>query len=225
MKTILVCLANSIKYGGRCLAGIELTCEDGRQIIARHPNGAARWLRPISRAEHGELSVKETAEIKLLDLVEIEITEFCPTAAHRENVRYASLKKIGQYRDDLAALCDAIHPTIFFDHERSLATENFHALDYSLMLVKPERWRFSREVADYPWERPKFRVEFLYQKFTYKFPLTDPIFCDSLKRQTVDTLSQWRQGEAYFTLSLSEEFNGRHYKLAAGILPFGGGAE
>jgi len=43
MPTRLVCLSNSNKLGGRCLAGIELDNQNNPVIIYGRP----KWIRPI----------------------------------------------------------------------------------------------------------------------------------------------------------------------------------
>ncbi len=45
----IVCLANSRKYSGRCIAGKELLA-DGRP---------GRWIRPVSARENEEVSEHE----------------------------------------------------------------------------------------------------------------------------------------------------------------------
>jgi hypothetical protein len=63
-KTI-ICLANSRKMSGRCLAGREI---DGEKIDA--------WIRPVSAREHEEISegdrrYKDGHTTNLLDIVTI----------------------------------------------------------------------------------------------------------------------------------------------------------
>lgn len=46
-----VCLANSYKEGGMCLAGFELDVNNNPILINNHP----KWLRPICKTNHGEI--------------------------------------------------------------------------------------------------------------------------------------------------------------------------
>ena len=78
-KTI-VCLANSRKAGGRCVAGFNLL------------NGSRQgdWIRPISDRLKGELSRREQAyddnnEPALLDVIDIPLKAAKPSAYQREN--------------------------------------------------------------------------------------------------------------------------------------------
>ena len=55
MKKHFICLANSFKYAGRCLGGIEIEMKDNKYTIVRNENGTPKWIRPISFEEHGQL--------------------------------------------------------------------------------------------------------------------------------------------------------------------------
>lgn len=75
----IICLANSRKLQGRCVAGIELTEE-----------GAAKWIRPVSAREHQEVSEYERqyedgSDPRLLDVLEIPVTKHQPADYQREN--------------------------------------------------------------------------------------------------------------------------------------------
>jgi len=72
MPTRFVCLANSFKEGGRCLAGIELD-KNNNPIIA---NGRLKWVRPICNTPHGEVPTDLVAHIEVLDIIEIEVTGY-----------------------------------------------------------------------------------------------------------------------------------------------------
>lgn len=55
MDKYILCLANSYKHGGRCIAGIEVTINNGTYTIVRDANGVPKWLRPISHSAAGEV--------------------------------------------------------------------------------------------------------------------------------------------------------------------------
>ena len=48
MKAIFICLANSKKYGERCIAGIELTKGANGNLTVVKENGRPKWIRPVS---------------------------------------------------------------------------------------------------------------------------------------------------------------------------------
>ncbi|WP_407698290.1 dual OB domain-containing protein [Streptomyces marianii] len=95
----LVCLANSRKHGGRCVAGIEVSSNS--------------WIRPVSGRPGHEVSAAERqypsgAEPRLLDIVSMRLIEPKPIDFHRENwlvdstVRWQKEGQIGW--DDLCLL-------------------------------------------------------------------------------------------------------------------------
>ena len=70
----IICLANSRKYSGRCIAGKELL-----------PDGIGGWIRVVSGSRTGELTMKEITmqngrPPELLDLIALYAAE---RAAHR----------------------------------------------------------------------------------------------------------------------------------------------
>src|ERR1700746_3593958 len=77
-KTI-VCLANSRKLTGRCVAGKEW---DGQRLGA--------WCRPVSVRERGELTAerwyrKTWRDPQLLDLIEVSLLGPRPSGCQTEN--------------------------------------------------------------------------------------------------------------------------------------------
>ncbi len=111
MKTQLVCLANSYKEGGRCLAGVEL--KDGVSLIE---NEKPAWIRPVSKTKHGEIPTYLVPHIKLLDIVELDLFEKVPAGYQSENALFnlASLKIVGTFAAALLpALCNNAQPHLF----------------------------------------------------------------------------------------------------------------
>lgn len=75
----IVCLANSRKLCGRCIAGREWN--DGR---------AGRWIRPVSDREHQEVSEYELqyedgGDPRVLDVIEVPMLEPLPQSFQSEN--------------------------------------------------------------------------------------------------------------------------------------------
>jgi hypothetical protein len=66
--TQIICLANSKKYGDRCIAGIETS--------------TGKWIRPTSNLEYGqvpkEMILVDGKEPRLLDILEIPLATTCP---------------------------------------------------------------------------------------------------------------------------------------------------
>ena len=47
MDKFFVCLANSYKHGGRCIAGVEVEWREDRWRIVRDERQMPRWVRPV----------------------------------------------------------------------------------------------------------------------------------------------------------------------------------
>ena len=76
---VIVCLANSRKHNGRCIAGIEL--------VDRQPAG---WVRPISNRAGAEVSEDERqysdgSDPQVLDTIEVPLLEPVPVGYQVEN--------------------------------------------------------------------------------------------------------------------------------------------
>ena len=103
----IVCLANSRKTGGRCVAGIELFA-GGR---------AGAWVRPVSARETQEVSDEERqyedgSEPQLLDIIDVPVLHAQPTDYQKENWLLDSAyrwKKVGRLAPQkLPALTDPV---------------------------------------------------------------------------------------------------------------------
>lgn len=215
MKKHFICLANSFKYAGRCLGGIEIEMKDNKYTIVRNENGTPKWIRPVSFEEHGQLPASETRHINILDIIEVDITETCPKYAHSENIHYSNLvrkTRCSKQVDAMDNLCDNIHKKIFYNCGKAVPTNVFQEGKYSLMLIKPD----SPQIY-YDSDTNKYRAKFTYENIEYDFPITDPYYIDLLKH-TPSLCVARKTGELYFIISLGEELDEWHYKLIAGII-------
>ena len=80
----IVCLANSIRPGGTCVAGREIVSEGNQEIITE------RWVRPISKGRGGGISLSQRKynddkEVQVLDIIEIPMIEPVPDGHQSEN--------------------------------------------------------------------------------------------------------------------------------------------
>ena len=56
MDKYFICLANSYKRGGRCIAGVEVIFNgDSKWKLVRNDDGIPNWIRPIARTIYGEI--------------------------------------------------------------------------------------------------------------------------------------------------------------------------
>src|SRR5262249_42567027 len=100
----LVCLANSRKTSGRCVAGKEHT-----------PGGLGAWIRPVSDRPTEEVSYYERqyedgSDPLVLDIMEVPLKHPCPRSHQSENWLLEPSqywRRVGRATwDDLDALAD-----------------------------------------------------------------------------------------------------------------------
>src|SRR4051794_18591743 len=105
MPTRLVCLANSFKEGGRCLAGIELDHNNNPKI----ENGYPKWIRPVCNTTYGEIPTNVVAHLNVLDIIELDLTGYPSRVNYQsENAFFkeSSIRIIGRYNsNNLKQLC------------------------------------------------------------------------------------------------------------------------
>lgn len=216
MSKLFVCLANSWKLGGSCVAGIEVKRRDEEFLVLR--DGADPiWIRPISNTEHGELPIETLEEFKLLDVIEVECTEAVPHGAQVENWRYVagSLKKVGQFpadREHLQQLTCSSRDLLFGNKGKAVHADDVDAVGYSLLFIEAENSVLVHQTTKKG--RDQLRIRFRYNQRDYDLPLTDPI-ADGLLRKDPKLLKQ--AGAVFLTLSLGLKQNEFHTKLIAGI--------
>lgn len=217
MDTFFICLANSYKRGGRCIAGIEICISpDDHWSIKRNNNGSALWIRPIAcNTEYGEIPEDEARFIHLLSVVRIVGVVPCPQHSHSEDVHYQKMEVIGivpPYPEVLNQLIDNFHPFLFYSTDFSISIDAYQQGDYSLMMVHPESFSFQIDPTK---KRAKYLMAFNYYGVIYKFSITDPYFYRQLEREKdlLDKLS-----DCYLTLSLGLEYEERHHKLIASVI-------
>lgn len=220
MDKYFICLANSYKHGGRCVAGIEIAFDaEGKPAIIRHPDGRPRWIRPISKDSDGSISNEIAQDIKLLSVVKLTDAVPCPDKAHVEDTKYSQMEcQHGCFipSADLMELClDNKHQAVFYFRGKAIPAVMVERLDYSLMLIKPDK---AQAYVDEEREKSKYRMKFTYYGSNYDFPITDPIFLEAFRTKP-ECYTDLKN--IYLTLSLGQEFEGFHYKLVAAVIQTG----
>lgn len=214
MKKTIICLANSKKYHGKCLAGIEVKVDPDKLVLEKNKLGQHKWIRPISDLEFGQLPLEETQNIRILDVLEIDCRNECPNGAHCENIFYTGLVKkvrtLGNTSKNLNVLCDKEHDLIFEDIERFVTPDMFNNADYSLMLIKPENPHFFLSG-----DNESLRVRFNYKDNSYNLPVTDSVFICKINCINIDN---YNHRDYYFSLSLGTKYRDVHWKLVAGVI-------
>ncbi|MEA1980139.1 MAG: hypothetical protein U9N54_04110 [candidate division Zixibacteria bacterium] len=216
MKTQFICLANSKKFGERCVAGIEVKkTETAYQPVEKE--GKAKWLRPISKFQHGAVAEDLVGNINLMDIIEIDVEEFCPTGYQSENATFkpSSIKKVGNMRlsdKNLDRLIDMDQNNLFGNKGKAVSDDVIDSVHHSLTLIKVTDFRINRRDSD-----GQLRIEFVFNYDRYDLPITD-----------IDFIQKYSENEAllknsnflYLSISLGVFHNGWHSKLIAGVLYF-----
>lgn len=213
MMTKFVCLANSFKEGGRCMAGIELDSESNPVF----EKGKPKWIRPVCSTKHGEIPTEIVAHFKLLDIVEINIIEKQPQGYQSENVIFdeRSLKICGSFkREELSKLCNT-HSVIFGNFDKSVSLDEIEALNHSLLFFKLNEFEAVNKIYEDKKDRPQTRLIFSHNGNQYDFPITDPSF---LHRFKVRPNLIKNKNEIYVCSSLGILWKNSFYKLIAGIV-------
>jgi putative nucleic acid modification protein with dual OB domain len=180
LVTRIVCLANSRKRDGHCVAGLEIGV-DGK---------FGRWIRPVGPRESESLTPDERhyadgTEPRLLDIIELTLLEHAPCGHQTENYRPhpgRHWKKIGRVPlQQLAASAEKFSGSLWFDGGSGayglndmVPADKMAAFRHSLILLIPDRIRV--EVTEEgPAKKRKVRANLLFGYKHYLLPITDPV--------------------------------------------------
>lgn len=219
----LICLANSNKMRGRCIAGLRI---DGGGLV-----------RPIaSDTDHGQLYLRhfrldDGTEPKVLDIMGVDLVQAAPEPRQPENWVIGTAPWVlrsrpttGDFSPQLAAAV-ASGSILLGSLQASIAATDASAMVSSLALVVPSnsRWYLKHDRYD----RPQPRVIFEMDRHRYDLPVTDPLWIPRIVRRLsqadLGTYSQERIGipqgsRVLLTISFGELFRGYCYKLVAAII-------
>lgn len=215
MDKFILCLANSYKHGGRCIAGVEVSINDGKLAIKKSSYGIPVWIRPVSHSAAGEVPLSDALGIKVLSVVKVCNAQYAGNASHSEDHYYSKLELLDTLNPSdnfLNAFTDTWHNYIFGNRGRALTPQDFQSGDYSLMLIRTEGCEVYLDTR----YTPKPRIKFQYSGAVYDFPITDPDFLNKL--QANPTLYKSGYGTVYIVASLGVVHDGWHSKLAATII-------
>ncbi|MFO7600884.1 MAG: RecQ family ATP-dependent DNA helicase, partial [Candidatus Desulfacyla sp.] len=219
----IICLANSRKYSGRCIAGKAF--DAGR---------VGEWIRPVARNDTGELSVKEIryrdGDVpRLLDIMTVSLGRRHLHAYQTENylVDGEAWQRAGVFpASKLHELCDPVD-TLWVNGYASASGVNDRMpeeitrgqIRSSLVFAQPERAEII--VEEGPQLLKRLRARFFYKGQEYSLPVTDSVIEN---RYFNHDIGRYPIGEApvYFTISIGEPYEGFCYKLVAGIVSIEG---
>lgn len=218
----IVCLANSYKHDNRCVAGISLVTK--------------QWIRLIGTKVPGGLTREQTCypdgtEARVLDVIEVELGDRCGSNYHPEDVMLMDrpwhlMRRFENPRDArfLHAQSDGRSGIMrtYSDRLYERAPER-RSLQSSLELVQPgDLWWWIRDDMGKRKKRALFRAGGA-RRVRYDLALTDPEWLRHLESLPAGiyphaSFVDERHSRTFLTVSLSEPFEGFHYKLVAGVI-------
>jgi hypothetical protein len=219
-KTI-VCLANSRKLQGRCIAGIELVAD-----------APISWIRPVSARPHEEVSEYERQyedgrDPKVLDVIEVPLSNPKPHDFQEENWLLLPDEywvQVGNFpTSDLDSLIADPGPLWVNGYDSYNGRNDFVPLDqavgstFSLVFIRVETLAINVYKPGKAFGNSKRRVQgqFEFAGVEYRLWITDP----SIERSYLAQPDGRHQiGPCYLTVSLGEPLNERCYKLVAAVI-------
>lgn len=219
----IVCLANSRKMSGRCIAGKEYGDE-----------GVGDWVRPVSGRPHEEINeadrrYSDGTRAKLLDIVSIPMDAPKPHAYQSENHLIDDQyywERTGRADEALiASAVDVSIDTLWGTDCSSYSGTNDRIplevakkeCESSLALIAVENVEVlaSAEGAAFGDNKRKVRASFEWNGHNYALRVTDPEIEQIALGEPEKSLEL---GSAYLCISLGEPFNEYVYKLAAAVI-------
>lgn len=219
----IVCLANSFKNGGRCVAGIEIA------------NGLfGPWIRPVSNRPARAISIPEQictdgTACEPLDVLDIDFGVPVPEGYQSENVFITPATnwvKCGRaHVNDLTQVLDAGHAPLW-PHTESTAngehdkitSANLPHIGTSLSLVRPPNATI-RVFQNYFRKTGQLdvRVNFTWGGQINDLKLTDPV---KLAAYQAAGIGNYNVDSPTMCISIGEVFAAQNeaYKLVAGLI-------
>lgn len=221
----ILCLANSKKNSGRCVAG--------REVLANAPGP---WIRPVSDRSSEEVSEDEReyqdgSDPRVLDVIDIPLIRHQPHACQTENwlldpnyywarSRQAGWAELRNYIENPPTLWTNGRSTINGLNDEILRTDA-DTLPRSLYLIHVASLELRVFAPGVAYNNPKRRVlaYFRYQGVRYAFWVTDPVIEKDYKSRNDGT---YQVGESCLCVSLGEPFRKGEeefrYKLVAAVI-------
>jgi hypothetical protein len=218
----ILCLANSYKHDHRCVAGISIVTQ--------------QWVRLVGHTIPGCLTLKEASypdgkELRLLDIFEAEIDESCASNSHPEDV-YLNPKplrlldrfdqphharKLASHLSKNQNVLQSSSDRVYYRKLESTPVQS------SIELIKPDDlWWWIRDESGKRRNRALFRVG-RANRIRYDLAVTDPVWLQQLNLLNPGIYPNAlifgeKSNRTLLTVSLSEAFEGFHYKLVAGVI-------
>ncbi len=218
----IVCLANSRKLSGRCVAGREWSAD----------GGTGRWIRFVSERENQEVSEYERqyedgSDPGILDIIEVPVLSPQPEGYQTENWLLDPdyyWEKAGVYSSfDLPDLIDPVEPlwidgySTFHGCNDTIPLEETAKVAGSLRLIAVEELTIEVFSPGEAFGNSKRRVQgqFMHAGQDYAFWVTDPLY---EMRYLAKLDGTYGIGECHLTISLGELYRNSAFKLIAAII-------
>lgn len=215
----MVCLADSRKIGGHCIAG---------KIVEGKDKG--KWIRPISnRAECAltdqDICYKNGRFPNLLDIITIQIKERVPANHQHENCAIDEttywkkedefeLRQIPELCDDVSALWINDYHSRYGLNDKVPTETVYEKIRSSLLLIQPQSVSYS---VGMEYSKIKVRADFKFNKKPYIIAVTDNR-AERLYLGKKSGTYNSSGADCFFCVSLAGNLNGYCYKLIAGII-------
>jgi hypothetical protein len=231
----LLILANSVKDHEHCIAGREI-------IASRDGCTLGPWIRPVSSHGQGELDASEIAcadgsQVNVRDYAEVTLTAAVKSRFQPENWTIAGpgcWRKLERPRGRITrgALVESPRD-LWYDRYEDRTDRILHARlvlkppAQSLYVIRPEKLclKFYAEFNAFKGkETRKHRASFVYNDVEYDLALTDPVASDKYGGSFPPVGAPPKlvplsaQVAPLVCVSLTADFNGFHYKVAATII-------
>lgn len=217
----LVCLANSRKLSGRCVAGKELI----QGVVGG-------WLRPVSDRPKEEVSKDERqyedgSDPRVLDLIDIPLREPRPKSYQSENWLLDPQfywQRVGRITwDDLGPLADdppslwlnGFSTGVGLNDRVTLASAEQLAGSLYLLHIRTLELRVFAPGAAFGNAKRRVQAVFAHRGTSYWLWVTDPLVVD---KYLALRDGSYPIGECFATISLGEPYEGYCYKLVAGLV-------
>lgn len=218
----IVCLANSRKLKGCCIAGKEVL-----------PDGSpGLWVRPVSAREHEEVSLPESrctngSIPQVLDVIEVPLLGAKPRDYQQENWLLDPKRK---WKKGTALPFNHLHE--WADHNGDLwvnGTSTFQGLNDQVPEQEAEAFRHSLCLipvqdlalrvfapnASYGNSQKRVNGHFSYNGTKYRLRMTDSNYEYAYLQKPIGL---YHIGNCFLTVSLGEPYRGNAYKLIAAII-------
>ena len=224
----ILCLANSRKLSGRCVAGREF---DGQR--------AGPWIRPVSAREREEVSEYERqyedgSDPQVLDVIDVPLREPRPTGHQTENwlldpeyywsrAGRVTTPDVRRFVEPPAPLWIDGHSTLAGTNDKVPSTL-LSGVESSLRLIRVDALELAVFAPGEAFGSGKRRVQgrFQHAGSSYALWVTDPTWERPYLSQPDGS---HEIGECCLTVSLGEPFGDACYKLIAAVIPLAGGAQ